>query len=412
MPLVSHRLSAISPSATKAMTQRAADLRQSGRDIITLSQGEPDFDTPANVAAAGIRAIQAGKTRYTAVAGVVALREAIRDKLARDNGLGYTVDQITVGCGAKQVVFNALFASLDPLDEVIIPAPCWVSYPDMVRLAGGEPVLVDTRDRDGFKLKPAAFEAAITSRTKWLLLNSPNNPTGAVYSRAELAALAEVLRRHPHVHVLSDDIYEKLVYDVPFTTMAQAAPDLIERTLTVNGVSKSSAMTGWRVGYGAGPKELIKAMNTIQGQTSSHTSSISQYAAIEALAGTQDYLVSFSNEFRKRRDLVVDRIRAAPGLNCRVPDGAFYVFASCAGVIGKRTTGGTVIGSDLDFATYLLEDFGVAVVPGTAFMASPYIRISYASSITELERACSRIVAACEALSEEEHSLEQITSVA
>lgn len=407
MSLIAKRLNAVRPSATKAMTAQATAMREAGNDVITLSQGEPDFDTPESVQLAGVNAIRNGKTRYTAVAGVTPLREAIREKLKRDNHLDYALDQITVGCGAKQVVFNALFASLDPQDEVVIPTPCWVSYPDMVRLAGGEPVLVECIERHGFKLKPAELEAAITPRTKWLMLNSPNNPTGAVYSRVELAALGGVLRRYPHVHVLSDDIYEKLVYDVPFATMASAAPDLLDRILTVNGVSKSSAMTGWRLGYGAGPKHLIKAMNTIQGQTSSHTSSISQYAAIEAIAGPQGYLADFVAEFGRRRDLVVDRIKAMPGLRCRVPEGAFYIFISCAGVIGKMTAKGKVIETDMDFALYLLEDFGVAVVPGSGFMASPYIRISYASSVVELERACSRILAACEALSEGDQTYEQ-----
>lgn len=412
MSLIAKRLAAVRPSATKAMTARATAMREAGNDIITLSQGEPDFDTPDSVQLAGINAIRNGKTRYTAVAGVKQLREAIREKLKRDNNLEYGIDEITVGCGAKQVVFNALFASLDPQDEVIIPTPCWVSYPDMVRLAGGEPVLVESLERHGFKLKPPELEAVITSRTKWLMLNSPNNPTGAVYSRPELAALAEVLRRHPHVHVLSDDIYEKLVYDMPFSTMASAAPDLSDRVLTVNGVSKSSAMTGWRVGYGAGPKELIKAMNTIQGQTSSHTSSISQYAAIEAIAGPRDYLDNFVGEFRKRRELIVDKIKAMPGLTCRVPDGAFYVFISCSGVIGKVTGKGKVIETDMDFAMYLLEDFGVAVVPGNGFMASPYIRISYAASVEELERACSRMLAACDALAEGGQTYEQAKKIA
>lgn len=412
MPLLAKRLHAVRPSQTKAMTAKASALREAGNDVVTLSQGEPDFDTPDNVQLAGINAIRGGKTRYTAVAGVKPLREAIQHKLKRDNGLEYDIEQITVGCGAKQVVFNALFASLDPHDEVIIPTPCWVSYPDMVRLAGGEPVLVETAEPHGFKLRPAELEAAITPRTKWLMLNSPNNPTGAVYSKAELAALAEVLRRHEHVHVLADDIYEKLVYDVPFATMASAAPDLSERTLTVNGVSKSTAMTGWRVGYGAGPKALIKAMNTIQGQTSSHTSSISQYAAIEALAGPQDYLEDFAAELKNRRDLVVERVKAMPGLHCRVPEGAFYVFISCAGILGRTTAHGKVIESDMDFAMYLLEEFGVAVVPGNGFMASPYIRISYASSVEELERACSRILAACVALSEGVQTDEQVKAIA
>ncbi|UVK48272.1 pyridoxal phosphate-dependent aminotransferase (plasmid) [Mesorhizobium sp. AR07] len=403
MSLVSSRLKSIRPSETKAMTARAAALRAQGHKVITLSQGEPDFDTPLNVADAGIQAIRDGRTRYTAVAGVVPLREAIRDKLGRENGLGYSIDQITVGCGAKQVVFNAFFASLEPGEEVIIPAPCWVSYPDMVRLAGGQPVIVDCLEADGFKLTPEKLESAITPRTKWLMLNSPSNPTGAVYSEAELVALADVLRRHPHVYILSDDIYEKLVYGVArFATMASAAPDLFDRTITVNGVSKTNAMTGWRVGYGAGPIELIKAINVIQGQTTSHTSSISQYAAIEAIAGDQSYVPVFRAEFEKRRNLVVARLNAAPGLSCTVPDGAFYLFANCTGVLGRVTAAGKVVETDTDFAMYLLEDAGVAVVPGSGFLASPYIRISYASSIEDLTTACDRIIAACSKLSQDE----------
>ncbi|WP_456852741.1 pyridoxal phosphate-dependent aminotransferase [Bradyrhizobium sp. USDA 4501] len=399
MTLVAERLRTVRPSETKAMTARAAELRDQGVDVITLSQGEPDFDTPAAVCEAGIRAIRGGRTKYTAIAGIRPLRQAIRESFARDHRLDYGLDQITVGCGAKQVVFNALFASLDPGDEVVIPTPCWVSYPDMVALAGGKPVLVACDEVHGFKLRPEALEAAITPRTKWLMLNSPCNPTGAVYDRDELLALAEVLRRHAHVYVLSDDIYEKLTYGNDFATMAAVAPDLYERTLTVNGVSKADAMTGWRVGYGAGPLALIKAMNLIQGQTSSHTSSISQYAAIEALSGGRDHIDEFARAFRERRDLMVGKLNQADGLSCRMPDGAFYVFPSCAGVLGKRTQGGKVIETDTDFAMYLLDAFAVAVVPGSGFLASPFIRISYASSLEDLTRACDRIIVACAALS-------------
>lgn len=396
--ILAKRLSTISPSATKAMTARAAALRAEGRDIIALSQGEPDFDTPEAVREAGIRAIRDGRTRYTAPEGVPALREAIGAKLKRDHGLDYTIDRITVGCGAKQIVFNALFASLDPDDEVVVPTPCWVSYPEMVALAGGRPVLVPCARADGFRLSPEALERAITPRTKWLMLNSPNNPTGAVHDAAALSALADVLRRHPQVHLLSDDIYEKLVYRGRFATMAEVAPDLAERTLIVNGVSKSHAMTGWRLGYGAGPAALIRAMNTIQGQTASHTSSISQYAAIEAIAGDQADAAAFVAAFRARRDLVVERLNRAPGLACDVPDGAFYAFPSCEGVIGRKTPGGKLIASDQDFALHLL-DAGVAVVAGSSFLASPYIRISTASSLDDLARACDRIASACAALS-------------
>src|SRR5579871_741943 len=399
MSIVAAHVKAVRPSETKAMTARAAALREQGREIITLSQGEPDFDTPENIQEAGIEAIRSRKTRYTAVAGVAPLREAIRAKLKRDNRLDYSLDQVTVGCGAKQVVFNGLFASLNPGDEVVIPGPCWVSYPDMVRLAGGKPVMVECSENEDFKLSPEAFEAAITPRTKWLMLNSPLNPTGSVYGRGDLAKLAEVLRRHPHVWVLADDIYEKLVYPPAiFATMAEVAPDLHGRTLTVNGVSKANCMTGWRVGYGAGPIELIKAMNTIQGQTSSHTSSISQYAAIEAIAGDQSYIAGFIAEFQCRRDLVAARLNEAPGLRCRTPEGAFYVYPNCAGVLGKRTPTGQTIASDTDFAIYLLDSAGVAVVPGAGFMSSPYIRISYASSYEDLDRACGRIIRACSEL--------------
>lgn len=402
MTIVANHLKNIRPSETKAMTARAAAMKAQGREVITLSQGEPDFDTPDNIGEAGIRAIREGRTRYTAVAGITPLREVIREKLLKENDLGYTLDQITVGCGAKQIVFNALFASLNPGEEVIVPAPCWVSYPDMVRLAGGTPVIVDCAESDGFKMKPEALEKAITPRTKWLMLNSPCNPTGAVYSEADLIGLAEVLRRNPHVWVLADDIYEKLVYGkARFATMARAAPDLFNRTLTINGVSKTNAMTGWRVGYGAGPIELIKAMNVIQGQTTSHTSSISQYAAIEAVSGDQSYVPRFAAEFEKRRDLVVSKLNLAPGLTCSVPDGAFYVFPNCAGVIGRRTTSGHVIDTDTNFAMYLLEEAGVAIVPGSGFLASPYIRISYAASTEELTKACDQIIAACTKLSQE-----------
>ena len=403
MFVAAKRLQTVRPSGTKAMTARAAALREAGHDVIALSQGEPDFDTPKAIGTAGMQAIYEGRTRYTAVAGVAPLREAIRDKLKRDNGLDYSVEQIIVGCGAKQVLFNALLATLDPGDEVVVPAPCWVSYPDMVSLAGGKPVVVDCAEADGFKLQPESLERVITPRTKWLMLNSPGNPTGTVYSTEDLRGLAEVLRRHPKVWVLADDIYEKLVYgDARFATMAAVAPDLFERALTVNGVSKAHAMTGWRVGYGAGPLALIKAMTMIQGQTTSHTSSVSQYAAIEAIAGDQSYISEFAAQFERRRDLVVERLNRAPGLRCSVPDGAFYVFPSCAGVIGRRTPSGNRIETDTDFAMYLLEEAAVAVVPGSGFLASPYIRISYASSLEDLTKACERIIAACKVLSRED----------
>jgi aspartate aminotransferase len=392
-------MSFVRPSQTKAMTQRAADLRAQGRSVITLSQGQPDFDTPQTICEAGIEAITQGHTRYTPVAGTEILRDAIIEKFVRDNDLVYERDQITVGCGAKQVVFNALLATLDAGDEVIIPTPCWVSYPDMVHLAGGVSVPVASGLDTGFKLSPLSLEAAITPKTKWLILNSPSNPTGALYSRDELVGIANVLRRYPGVMVLSDDIYEKLVYgDAEFATMAQVAPDMKERSLTVNGVSKTYAMTGWRVGYGAGPTDLVSAMNTVQGQTTSHTSSISQYAAVTAIGGDQSYLSSFVDAFEKRRDLVTRMLNTAPGLSCGVPDGAFYVFPSCSGVIGRTTASGRVIETDTDFALFLLEEAGVAVVPGSGFLASPFIRISYATSMEQLEAACSNIILACQGL--------------
>ena len=392
-------MAAVAPSATKAMTARARALREAGHDIIALSQGEPDFDTPKSICDAGIAAICDGHTRYTAVAGVGELRAAIAAKLKRDNGLDYDPEAIIASCGAKQVIFNALFATLDPGDQVIIPAPCWVSYPDMVRLAGGTPVVIDCSAASGFKLSPDELAAAITPRSKWLMLNSPANPTGAVYSERELTALGTVLKSHGDLWVLSDDIYEKLVYaPARFATMAAVVPELQKRTLVVNGVSKANAMTGWRLGYGAGPRDLIKAMATIQGQTSSHTSSISQYAAVEAIGGEQAYLPEFAKVFKQRRDLVCDRLSKISGLSCRTPDGAFYLFVSCRGLIGSQTPGGRTIGSDMDFALYLLEQFGVAVVPGSSFLAEGYFRISYAASTEELDRACNRIQAACEAL--------------
>lgn len=399
MEILAERLASVRPSLTKHMTQRAAGLKAEGQKIITLSQGEPDFDTPVTIGQAGAKAISEGKTRYTAVAGNIALREAIVKKFDHDNGLKFSTDEITVGCGAKQVLFNALFATINPGNEVVIPVPCWVSYPDMVRLAGGKPVTVECQEKNKFKLTSEQLEAHITSATKWLMLNSPSNPTGAVYTEEELKSLAEVLRRHSHVWVLCDDIYEKLVYDgARFSTLACVAPDLKSRILTINGVSKAYAMTGWRVGYGAGPERLIKAMNTIQGQTSSHTSSISQEAATAALNGSQHFIEDFVRTFQKRRDLVVKSLNQIPHLNCHWPDGAFYVFPSCAGVIGKTTPKGKQIETDSDFAMYLLEDAGVAVVPGSGFLMSPYIRISYASSEEDLTDAMVRIAVACNAL--------------
>ncbi|WP_375594378.1 aspartate transaminase [Algihabitans albus] len=399
MPLLAERLSRIKPSPTIAVTTKARELKAAGRDVIGLGAGEPDFDTPENAKRAAISAIERGETKYTAVDGTPELKKAIVAKFQRDNGLTYQPEQITVGTGGKQVLYNALMATLDPQDEVIIPAPFWVSYPDMVLLAEGEPVVVPCSQNAGFKLQAEDLEQAITAKTKWLILNSPSNPTGAAYTADELKALAEVLLRHPQVYVMTDDMYEKLVYDdFEFTTLAQVEPKLLERTLTVNGVSKAYAMTGWRIGFAGGPVELIKAMAKIQSQSTSNPSSISQAAAVEALNGTQDFIPENNAVFKSRRDLVVTALNSCPGLSCSVPQGAFYVYPSCAGAIGKTTPDGKKIESDEDFVTYLLEGEGVAAVHGAAFGLSPYFRISYATSTEALEEACKRIKRACEAL--------------
>ncbi|MDZ4108409.1 MAG: pyridoxal phosphate-dependent aminotransferase, partial [Brevundimonas sp.] len=364
-----------------------------------LGAGEPDFDTPDNIKEAAIAAIRRGETKYTDVDGIPELKAAVAAKFARENGLTYGVNQIHVAPGGKTVIYNALLATLSPGDEVIVPAPYWVSYPDMVLLAGGEPVAVVGHEADGFKLKPGALEAAITPRTKWLILNSPSNPTGAAYTGAELEALAAVLRRHPQVWVLTDDMYEHLIYgDFDYRTIAQAAPDLYDRTLTVNGVSKAYAMTGWRIGYGGGPKPLIDLMRKAAGQTTSNPSSISQWAAVEALNGPQDFIAERAKHFEARRDLVVSMLNQAPGIRCATPEGAFYVYPSIEGLIGRRTEGGTVIDSDDVFATELLDAEGVAVVQGSAFGLSPYFRISYATSESVLEEGCRRIQRFCAGL--------------
>ncbi|NBB82495.1 MAG: aspartate transaminase [Alphaproteobacteria bacterium] len=400
MPFLSDSLARVKPSPTIAVTTKARELKAAGKDVIGLGAGEPDFDTPDNVKDAAIKAIREGQTKYTAVDGTPELKAAIADKFARENGLTYAADQITVGTGGKQVLFNALMATLNPGDEVIIPAPYWVSYPDMVLLCGGEPKVVECPENNRFKLLPEDLEAAIGPNTKWLILNSPSNPTGAGYTRDELAALADVLRRHPQVWVMTDDMYEHLVYDgFAFTTPAQVAPDLYDRTLTVNGVSKAYAMTGWRIGYAGGPKELIKAMAKVQSQSTSNPSSISQAAAVEALSGTQDYIAERNAVFRERRDLVVAMLNEAPGITCQTPEGAFYVFPGCAGTIGKTTPDGKTIETDEDFVTYLLESVGVAVVQGSAFGLAPFFRISYATSTEALTEACTRIQKACAALS-------------
>jgi aspartate aminotransferase len=399
MSIVADRLQRVKPSPTIAVTMKAAELKAAGKDVIGLGAGEPDFDTPDNIKAAAKAAIDKGDTKYTAVDGTPALKKAISAKFKRENDLDYAPNQISVGTGGKQVLYNALMATLNPGDEVIIPAPYWVSYPDMVILADGKPVEVACSENQGFKLTPEALEAAITPKTKWLLLNSPSNPTGAAYTRADLRALADVLLKHPNVWIMTDDMYEHLVYDdFKFTTIAQVEPKLYERTLTVNGVSKSYCMTGWRIGYAGGPAPLIKAMAAIQSQSTSNPSSISQAAAVEALNGPQDFIPANNKVFKERRDLVVKMLNEAKGLRCPMPEGAFYVFPSCAGTIGKRTPQGKVIETDTDFVTYLLESVGVAVVQGSAFGLAPYFRISYATATETLRDACTRIQKACAAL--------------
>ncbi|NRG17700.1 pyridoxal phosphate-dependent aminotransferase [Rhizobiales bacterium] len=395
MGFIADALARVKPSATIAVTNKARELKAAGRDVIGLGAGEPDFDTPENIKQAAITAINEGKTKYTAVDGIPELKAAIAAKFKRENGLDYETNQITVGTGGKQVLYNALVATVNPGDEVIIPTPYWVSYPDMVLLAGGTPVVVNA-DPETFKISPEALEAAITPKSKWIIFNSPSNPSGAAYTRDELKALCDVLIRHPHVWVMTDDMYEHLVYDdFEFTTPAQVEPALYDRTLTVNGVSKAYAMTGWRIGYAGGPAELIKAMAKVQSQSTSNPCSIAQYAAVEALNGTQAFIPKNNEIFKGRRDLVVSMLNQAKGLECPVPEGAFYVFPSCAGTIGKTAPSGKVIGSDEDFVTELLEAEGVAVVQGSAFGLGPNFRVSYATSTEALEEACTRIQRFC-----------------
>ena len=399
MSFLAQRLTRIKASPTTALTGRVAELKAEGRDIIGLGAGEPDFDTPDNIKKAGIDAIVRGDTKYTAIPGTIELRNAISTKLKRENGLDYAPGQISVSCGGKQVIYNAFVATLDAGDEVIIPSPYWVSYPDMVMLTGGEPVFVDGAEDNGFKITGEQLEAAITPKTKWFMFNSPSNPTGSAYSLDDIRNLADVLVRHPHVWILADDIYEHVVYDdFEFHNVAEVEPRLFDRTLTLNGVSKAYCMTGWRLGYGAGPIELIRAMNMVQSQSSTHTSSISQAASIEALDGPQDFIAKHNEVFKERRDMVVSKLNRATGMSCRTPEGAFYVYPSCAGVIGKTTPDGAIIEIDTDFVSHLLDAEGVAVVPGAAFGLSPYIRISYATSTEALEEACRRIQRACAAL--------------
>lgn len=399
MSIVAERLGRVKPSPTIAVTQKARELKAAGRDVIGLGAGEPDFDTPENIKQAAIAAIQRGETKYTNVGGIPELKKAIAAKFKRENGLTYTPEQIIVGVGGKQVLYNALMASVNPGDEVIIPAPYWVSYPDMVILAEGTPVTVNCPESSGFKLRPEDLEQAITPKTKWLILNSPSNPTGAAYTAEDFKGIAEVLLRHPHVWVMTDDMYEHLVYDeFKFVTIAEVEPKLYDRTLTINGVSKSYCMTGWRIGYAGGPAQLIKAMDAIQSQSTSNPTSIAQWAAVEALNGPQDFIAAHNVVFKERRDLVVSMLNQAKGLTCLSPEGAFYVYPSCAGCIGKTTPDGKLIETDSDFVSALLEAEGVAVVQGSAFGLAPYFRISYATATSALEEACIRIQRFCASL--------------
>jgi aspartate aminotransferase len=399
MAFIADALSRVKPSATIAVTQKARELKAQGREIISLSVGEPDFDTPDNIKAAAIAAIQRGETKYGPVAGILPLREAIAKKFKRENGLDYAPANCIVGTGGKQILFNALMASLNREDEVIISAPYWVSYPEIVALCGGTAVIVDTRAEQAYKLQAEALEKAITSRTKWVILNSPSNPSGAAYSERELKALTDVLVRHPQVWVLTDDMYEHLVYgDFVYKTPAQVEPALYERTLTMNGVSKAYAMTGWRIGYAAGPAKLIKAMDMIQGQQTSGACSIAQWAAVEALEGPQDFIAESRKIFEERRDLLVVMLNQAAHLSAHRPEGAFYVYPSCAEAIGRTSPGGRKIESDVDFVTALLEEQGVAVVQGSAFGMGPNFRVSYATSNASLEKACAKIQDFCASL--------------
>lgn len=396
---ISQSLSRVADSATMAVTQAAREMKASGIDVIGLGAGEPDFDTPDHIKRAAIEAIQDGKTNYTNVDGIPELKSAICAKFKRDNALTYTASQINVSPGGKPVIFNALLATLNAGDEVIVPAPCWVSYPEMVKLCGGTPIVLPCDMASGFKLTPEQLEAAITPKTRWLMLNSPSNPTGAAYSWADLEALSEVLLRHPQVMILTDDIYEHLVYDgFEFATIAQVEPALYDRTLTMNGLSKAYAMTGWRIGYAGGPEWLIKAMAKVMSQSTSNSCSISQWAGVSALNGPHDFIAERNTAFIARRNAVVAALNGAEGLSCAVPDGAFYVYPDCAEVIGKTSAKGHKISSDTDFAEALLRESHVAVVPGGAFHGSPNFRISYATSMTQLDEACTRIQAFCKSL--------------
>lgn len=393
------RISAIGVSDIVRITQAANELKRQGQPVIVLGLGEPDFDTPLHIQEAAQQAMARGETHYTVLDGTPELKAAIQHKFRKDNGLEFATHEITVGAGAKQVIYNALMASLNPGDEVILPAPYWTSYADMVLIAGGVPVVVPCSEANGFRITPEQLDAAITPRTRWVFINSPSNPSGTAYSAEQLQPLLQVVLHHPQVWVLADDIYEHILYDGhAFATPAAVMPALRERTLTVNGVSKSYAMTGWRIGYGAGPRALIAAMAVVQSQATSCASSISQAAAVAALTGPQDIVAERCREFQARRDLVVAALNASPGLRCRVPEGAFYTFASCEGVLGRTTPGGATLRSDADFCDYLLREFHVAVVPGSVLGLAPYFRISYAASMADLQEACARIRRACEAL--------------
>ncbi len=395
MSLIAKRLQAIKPSPTLAVTAKAKELKDQGINIISLAAGEPDFDTPENIKLAAIAAIKNGATKYTNVSGTPELKKAIRAKFKNENGLDYKADEVIVGTGGKQVIFNLFMATLDEGDEVIIPAPYWVSYPDMVMLAGGKPVFVSSDMSAGFRANPADIDKAVTSKTKWLILNSPSNPSGATYTEDELKSLAEIIRKHPNLHVMCDDMYEHITFDgFKFKTLASVAPDLKDRIFIVSGVSKAYSMTGWRIGYGAGNKDIVKAMSIIQSQSTSNPSSVSQAAAVEALTGTQSYIATNAVNFQKKRDLVLSKFNAIDGLECYKSEGAFYLFPKCDALFGKKTADGTAINSSNDMATYLLEKANVAVVPGIAFGLEGYFRVSYATSEELLNEACARIAKA------------------
>ena len=398
--LIAERMALIKPSPTMAVTKLAAEMKAAGKDVIGLGAGEPDFDTPDHIKNAAITAIKNGETKYTAVDGTPALKKAIVNKFSRDNNIEYNMDEIIVSVGGKQVLYNALMSSINPGDEVIIPSPYWVSYPDMVALAGGIPIIVEGKESNNFKVIPDDIKNKISDKTKWIIINSPSNPTGSSYTKSELEDLGNLLLNHENIFIMSDDIYEKIIYDdFKFYSLAEVVPALKDRILTVNGVSKAYAMTGWRIGYAGGPKELISSMAKLQSQSTSNPSSISQAAALAALEGPEEFLSERNDKFRIRRDMVVDMLNNCNGLSCLKPSGAFYVYPSCSGVIGKALTSGKVIENSIDFSSYLLESEGVAVVPGSAFGADPFFRISYATSDSILEEACKRIKNACEQLS-------------